>query len=324
MGGKVFPDFTRRYDAEEYFELVPEVLSIAETFSSKCTVIPAYASKESFGDMDVLFVQTKPLDAQLLDSLFYSGGNVSHNGGVWSLVHKGFQIDLINTPDDEFDYALNYFRFNDRGNLVGRLAHKLGLKHGHDGLWFPVRSADHTLGEVLLTNDPIEAEKFLDVVSLDSADTLEVVFENVAASKYFNPDIFLLENRNHTARTRDRKRSTYTAFLEWCKNLPEREYYQFEKDKTVYHKKIFKAFPHTKKEFDALWRRKLMVDQAATMFNGDIVKEATLREGTDLGELMKVLKTELTPEVVVHMPDSEIYSTIMKHHVELRMKESLK
>jgi len=243
---------------------------------------------------------------------------------VWSLVYKGFQLDLITTRLSEMDYALNYFSFNDRGNLVGRLAHKLGLKHGHDGLWFPVRSKDHTLGEVLLTLDPHEAEEFLDVAPAPKGgfDTLEDVFNNVAASKYFNPDIYLLENRNHTSRVRDRKRATYNSFLEWCKTQTVKtEFYQFDPDKSVYHRKIFKAFPHAREQFDELWRRKIEVEEAAKKFNGALVREWTGRDGVELGELMKVLKVDLVPAVVNMLSEDTIYKNVMERHAALTEME---
>ena len=325
MGGKVFPGKTRRFERDEYFALTGEVSRLMVLFSAALVVIPAYNEKPSFGDMDVLFTPSRMVDKQvLMDAFGCADDEVVHNGGVWSLVYKGFQLDLITTKWEELDYALNYFSFNDRGNLVGRLAHKLGLKHGHDGLWFPVRSKDHTLGEVLLTLDPRVAEDFLDVVAPPAAgfDTLEQVFENVAASKYFNPDIFLLENRNHTSRVRDRKRATYTAFLEWCKTQTVKsEYYQFDADKTAYHRKIFKAFPNAKAEFDELWRRKFVIEQAAKRFNGDLVKEWTGRENAALGQLMKVLKTYMTPEAVLDWDDETIKTLVLDEHEALLEKE---
>jgi hypothetical protein len=326
MGGKAFAGKTRRFERSEYFDLIGEVSRMMVPFSAALVVIPAYNEKPSFGDMDILFTPSVEISKQLLMTTFgCAEDEVLHNGGVWSLVYKGFQLDLITTRWEEMDYALNYFSFNDRGNLVGRLAHKLGLKHGHDGLWFPVRSKDHTLGEVLLTLDPREAEEFLDVVAppADGFDTLEEIFENVAASKYFNPDIFLLENRNHTSRVRDRKRATYTAFLEWCKTQSVKsEYYQFDADKTMYHRKIFKAFPHARAEFDELWRRKFEIEAAALKFNGDLVKEWTGRENAQLGELMKVLKVDLVPTVVNMMTEDAIHKVVMEQHNKLKEVEN--
>jgi hypothetical protein len=242
---------------------------------------------------------------------------LKHNGGVWSLVYKEFQIDLIRTTELEYNYCINYFSYNDRGNLVGRIAHKFGLKHGHDGLVLPVRSNDHVLGTVLLTLDPFRAEKFLDIDPGNTFYHLEEVFENVSVSKYFNPEIFLLENRNHAARTRDKKRATYNSFLTWCESLPPREYYQYA-PKPEYLEMIFKEFPHAKKEFDVLWAKKVLREEAALKFNGALVSEWTGCEGADLGKLMIKLKVELTQEKVVTMTDSEILTYVK----EIFMKDN--
>jgi hypothetical protein len=323
MGGNVFPGLTRRYSADEYHALVPTVLNIVNTFASKAEAIKAFSTKLSFGDMDVLFIPARELSTKLLQEAFGCALNeVSHNGGVWSLVFHELQIDLITTSITEFAVASNYFGLNDFGNLRGRIHHKLGLKFGHDGLWFPVRSSDHTLGEILLSVDPVEIDKFGDF-AYGELHTLEEIFEAVAASKYFNPDIFLLENRNHTARVRDRKRATYTAFLEWCKTQTVKtEFYQFDSDKTVYHRKIFKAFPHAKAEFDELWRRKFEIEAAALKFNGTIVSTLTGRENVRLGELMKVLKVSLTPAVVNTMTDADINAVILEQHNQLETQNA--
>lgn len=323
IGGNVFPGKTRRYNADEYHALVPTVLSIVNTFATKAEAIKAFSTKPSFGDMDVLFIPARELSTKLLQEAFGCGfDEVSHNGGVWSLVFRELQIDLITTTTTEFAVSSNYFQYNDFGNFRGRIHHKLGLKFGHDGLWFPVRSKDHTLGEILLSTDPVEIDKFGDF-TYGELNTLEEIFEAVAASKYFNPDIFLLENRNHTARVRDRKRATYTALLEWCKTQTVKtEFYQFDPDKTVYHRKIFKAFPHAKAEFDELWRRKFEIEEAAKKFNGVLVRELTGREDTRLGQLMKLLKVELTPTVVNAMTEDDIHSVIMEQHNKLKEAEN--
>lgn len=323
MGGNVFPNKTRRYDANEYHALVPIVLDIVDSFAVKSEPIKAFSTKPSFGDMDVLFVPDRQLSTSLLQDMFRCASDeVSHNGGVWSLVFHELQIDLISTTPLEFAVASNYFQYNDFGNLRGRIHHKMGLKFGHDGLWFPVRSANHVIGEILLSTDPAEIDKFGDF-TYGELNTLEEMFERVAKSKYFNPDIFLLDNRNHTARTRDRKRSTYMAFLKWCAEQPVQKYYQFNPDKSEYHRKIFKAFPHAKEEFDELWRQKHLLDAAALLFNGDIVRELTGADGIQLGKLMRELKKELTPEVVVTKTPVEIEKTVMWYHNMIKSVESL-
>jgi hypothetical protein len=216
---------------------------------------------------------------------------------------------------------MSYFSFNDLGNLRGKIAHKLGLKHGHTGLYFPVRSKDHTLGNVLLTKDPKVAERFLDVESLESFSTLEDIFKSVIASYYFNPEIYAFAEMNATSRVRDKKRSTYNSFLKYIEKYNSPKYagafFNFNRDKTVYHEMIFNAFPNAKAEFDALWVRKKMIEDASIKFNGHIVSELTGCEGKELGHLMVFLKKELTLETILNKNPDEITEVIKRVFMEM-------
>ena len=314
MGGRVFPGLTRRYLAPEYFEIMPDIMDRVSMFADRFDVIPGYAKKESFGDMDVLYTPRIQLSQKYLQEIFQTE-NVSHNGSVWSLTFQELQVDLVLTTEIEYTYALNYFSWNDRGNLIGRYAHKMGLKHGHDCLKFPVRSNDTVLGEVILTHDPLQAEHFLDIEPVEELQTMEDIFVNVANSKYFNADIFLLDNRNHAARVRDAKRPTYTAFLKWCEQHIGQNPYEWNKDKSVYTDLIYAEFPHAQAQFEAIWDNKRYIDRANKKFNGTLVMEWTGLSGKPLGIAMKLLKEKLSTEVVLTLSESEIMK-IVKHTME--------
>jgi len=140
------------------------------------------------------------------------------NGGVTSFDYKGFQIDLIHTTHEKFDYALSYFSWNDCGNLVGKLAHRFGLKHGHDGLFLSLHDGHNKFGSILLTENHDDTLKFLglDVKKFKNGfDNLEEIFAFVAASPNYSPDWYLLENITSAGRIRDKKRDTYRKFLEF-------------------------------------------------------------------------------------------------------------
>lgn len=313
MGGNVFPGMNRRYAKDEYLALVEELKPKFDILFRVWNVTPTFASKDSFGDMDVIGVPNFAFNTEVLAAIFglhYSPPEklskssmlIKNNGGTWSLIYKDFQLDLVTCPMYEYEFTKNYMGVGDRGNFVGKIAHMLGLKFGHDGMWMVVRTDDnHQLGEILLTLDPKEAEAFLDVKPLmDNPQTLEDIFENVAASKYFNPEVFLLENNNNVARVRDRKRPSYNALLEWCKHLPPRDYFPRAKDKSVYLDRIFLAFPESKKTWEELWKKKELLDKFKLLFNGDLVNEWTGLEGKELGEMMVILKGHLRPEYVVN------------------------
>lgn len=327
MGGNVFPGMNRRYTKAEYLALEVEMKPILDTIFKVWNVAPTFSDKADFGDMDVVGVTKFPFNVDVLAAVFniqYISSSfedilswnsqklntvypIKNNGGTWSLIYKEFQIDLITCPEFEYEFTKNYIGVGDRGNFVGKLAHMLGLKFGHDGMWLVVRTEDnHQLGEVCLTRDPKIAEAFLDVKPLDNPQSLEDIFENIAASKYFNPEVFKLENNNAVARIRDRKRPSYNKFLEYCDKLPEKQWFPRTKDKSVYLPMIFRAFPHALEEYNVLWKQKELNDKFKQLLNGDLVQEWLGLTGKELGEMMVILKQHLRPDYVVnHMKTRE-------------------
>lgn len=318
MGGNVFSDKTRRYEANEYYIAASKFIDRFENVSGviKSVVIPAYEEKESFGDMDILYTSSTALSLEELNKIFECNGNISKNGDVISLIYNGdFQVDVIRSTPEEFNYSLNYFSFNDRGNLVGKIAHKLGLKHGHKGLLLPVRTEHTLLGEIVLTRSPAEAELFLDVLPSRSNrfKKREDVFTNIVSSYYFNPSIFSFEEMNAVARVRDKKRSTYNLFLKYIEKMDGTDpvFFKFSKDKSEYLPMIFDYFPSSEKEYNSLILQKKMVEDASLKFNGNLVREWSGLEGKDLGRLMTLLKPRMAPNEVVKMSDAQIKETVL-------------
>lgn len=321
MGGNVFPGMNRRYTKAEYLALEVEMKPIFDIIFKIWNVAPTFSDKADFGDMDVVGVTKFPFNVDVLAAIFniyqvkpgtkmgvnYPFYPIKNNGGTWSLIYKQFQIDLITCPEHEYDFTKNYIGVGDRGNFVGKLAHMLGLKFGHDGMWLVVRTDDnHQLGEVCLTRDPKVAEAFLDVKPLDNPQSLEDIFDNVAASRYFNPEVFKLENNNAVARIRDRKRPSYNKFLEYCDKLPEKQWFPRTKDKSIYLPMIFRAFPHALEEYNILWKQKELNDKFKQLLNGDLVSEWLELTGPELGKMMVILKQHLRPDYVVnHMKTKE-------------------
>lgn len=228
MGGNALKNTrTRRYTADEFAALAPDVLATLKTTfpASRVELVRAYRKKVSFGDMDVL-VESAGLPADIGAALTeaFRPHQLVRNGNVWSLDVRELQVDLVFCPPEEFQTSADYFAYNDLGNLVGRIAHGMGFKYGHKGLLYPLRaSATHWVEDVLVTRDRAAMLSFLgfDRAGADGDrfeqgfDTLEDMFAFVASSRYFDPSLYPPEAQSHTARTRDRKRPTYNAFLRW-------------------------------------------------------------------------------------------------------------
>lgn len=320
MGGNVFKTskgepLNRRYSKEEYKEIIKELKSILRYVSIQWTFQKPLEDKETFGDLDLVIVPNQEWSVDKLKQTF-STEYVHHNGTTWSVLYKDFQVDLITTNLKEYEFCVNYFcQPADRCNFVGKIAHMLGLKFGHDGLWLPVRSSDsHKLGDVLLTLDPHKAEEFLDIKPLENATCFQDVFDNIVASKYFNPEVFLLENNNAIARVRDKKRPSYHQFLDLCKTLPEREYFPRSKDKSQYLQLIFNAFPHAHKEYRILFARKEKADKLREIFNGKLVSEWTGLTDKPLGEFMVKFKRFYTDDMLLDIGAEKIETCVKAFH----------
>ena len=311
MGGNALKNTeTRRYQRDEYFLLEAEVLDkLRKDFPGRrIEAIRAYREKDSFGDMDVLFENDnihedlcnyRDLRRYVVER--FKSSEAVQNGGVVSFEFKQFQIDLIGTNSKNFETSANYFAWNDLGNLMGRVAHKLGFKYGHEGLSMTYRDGDYQYAEVNLSKDPRAIVEFLGYDYDRFAkgfDTVEEIFNFTASTEFFNKEIYLLENRNHTSRTRDRKRKTYSQFLTWIETAELQYSYPWSElkeqggrmYKQQFMERAFKFFPAFKAEHDKIQAGFELWKSSKANFNGDLVREWTGLTDKKLGEFMKFLR----------------------------------
>lgn len=246
MGGHAMKNYgVERLTKEQYNEVLS---ALTITLPYKTAAIPAYKSKENFGDCDLLTTATDEAFEKSLSKDFVLLGK-KRNGGVTSYAIKysnfpPFQFDLIKAKEDSYKFHYNYLSYNDLGNLVGRVAAAFGFKFAHDGLyilaWYSHKGEERSVARVKetgKTNDCAEhkmeklfisnfdqALEFLGFDSLRFAqgfNNVDDILDFVANSKYFCKDFFLFENRNHDQRKRDVKRPTYTRALEYFDTLTE-------------------------------------------------------------------------------------------------------
>lgn len=233
MGGSALSIPTRRITAQEFRAISHTIAGTLQMAlpGARIAVVPSYRSKPDFGDIDIMVERESvtaaggPARLEDLARSEWRSRASFRNNSVLSVEYRrsddddtGCQVDLITAPRAEFDFHLNYLSYNDLGNFIGRVAHRMGFSYGQSGLLYFVREADRVFAKLAVTLDTSVALTFLGYDPERFArgfDTLEEVFEYTASSRYFAPELYLLENRNHIARTRDRKRKSYRAFLEW-------------------------------------------------------------------------------------------------------------
>lgn len=321
MGGNAIKNTpTRRYTATEYHKLEHDVLLQLRTDfpNRRIQAIKAYRTKESFGDMDLLFESddlTIDIRQYLTDT--FTAKEIVKNGHVYSFEHFEFQIDLILVSSAEFETSASYFAWNDLGNLCGRLSQSMGLKLGHDGLTYSWKHETYKFDEIKLLTD---WKDILPVLGLnyqtwaDGFETVEDIFKFTTSSKFFNKDLYLLHNRNHTSRVRDAKRKTYTDFLEWIqddsRDLPCHPYQENKNDWLPY---LFSVIPGFEVKYNDTQRRYIQAGLVKEKYNGKLVLELTGRSNKDLSTLMMVIKESF--------PDKESFNAWVVASTEDEIKQ---
>lgn len=297
MGGNAMAKFgARRYSKEEADVVRYELFSAIKKYlpDLKFQEIPYYRMKDSFGDLDILV--EGPLTEDHYETFLTICKYQPHviNGGVMSTLYENLQIDFIPMPPEDYETALTYYSYNDLGNLMGKTFHKFGLKYGHRGLTMPVRDGDHQFDEIVVSKDAREIFHFAGYSYRrfeDGFDTLKEIFDYVISTHFFSAETFQYENLNHTNRIRDKKRSTYNAFLEYLKfNWNSDKNYKFEDDKDEYLDQIFGFFPDALFQYHAAITELGIRKMTAEIYNGNLVSEITGLKGHYLGKLMFQIK----------------------------------
>lgn len=325
MGGNALSKPSVRLDDVEYESVSNHVLEILEAKGYSPYIIKAYAEKDSYGDMDILFDSEKFNPFEVAE--FLEATEIIRNGSVTSIGFpmtnsRGdyllFQIDLIKVSN--LQAAAYYFDYNDLGNLMGKIAHKMGFKYGHEGMKYVIRDdedSNHVIDEIFVSTDHREIFKFLGFdldQYLKGFDSLEDIFNFIASSRHFNPDIYLLKNLNNTSRVRDRKRKTYNAFLKWCDDNKDTLHHDEGLTKQEYLESALLEFPEFKMRYEETQKKYLRSLEVKKFWNGRNVSEWTGLEGVTLGHFMAHFKNSLNAVVDGHFdqwvltPNSEEYS----------------
>lgn len=253
-------------------------------------------AKASHGDMDIL-IDSKALydalsQAQGIWAARVNGSGV--NSFAYTVEGGVVQVDLIYADPEEYEVASDYFAWGDCSNLIGRVAHALGFKWGHDGLWYKIldeRNPDNVLRTVLVTRSTEEAFEILDYSYRRHCvgfETPEDVYKFIESSCYFQPKFFLFENRNAKGRTRDTKRPMYMEFLEFCQTLQDHSYYDYDlggtRDAVLAY--ALASSPEFKARMDFHTAELEDAEAAKPLFNGRRVAELTGLTDKPLGEFM--------------------------------------
>lgn len=314
MGGNALKHCTERINKEEYLDYKANIIADLGMLFLNCYVSspPELKSKESFGDIDIL-VESYHLpndwQDQIISQYNLTDDTFAKNGNCFSFKYKKAQVDLILVSSDDYLSSYTYFSYNDLWNLIGRIGHKLGVKVGHDGLYIiirPEKQTNHIVGDICLSKNLLD---ILNILGLSKSkynsgfSTPEDLYEYVSESKYFNPDIFLLDNRNATSRIRDKKRKVYSDFLVWIEinRSKLKNNYQYESVderggysiREPYFSDIIIPYfgVGVKEEVDHIIAEYELNKKYKELFDGKDIGEVTGYSGPALGRLISEMKS---------------------------------
>jgi len=255
------------------------------------------------------------------------------NSNVYSFPYKGFQVDVTFHPMHDFNMAVDYSSWGDLGNIMGRVFHKMGLHFGHSGLSFWIRqglfdnnlqwsNSDHIYEKVILTNNMIEICEIggFDYLRWQKGfDTEQDAFEFVVNSKYFHPDLFQLENLNHTNRTRNKKRGMYMRFIEHVnsKEWTVKEPFHEKATYALYYQTVFPQLHELFSKYRLEYEISKVVKQK---LNGKQVIEWLSLEDTDgpcVGKIMSRMKEIYTPAELLILPIEKIKKDVVESYSTL-------
>lgn len=300
MGGKCLKEtFTERKTTEQFRDIESRLIPILEEiFDTELYVLQFYRSKPDHGDMDVLLkVDNKFYNKKIVISdeieKYLHPNQIVVNDGTTTFDFDEFQIDLIPVAESVWDSTKFWMDFDPVSNLVGKLCHKFGLKYSPSGTFYPFRGCSgRVIKDIIITKD---FRKMMEFLGLDPErkyqgfDTLEEIYDWVISSKYFNPELFLLENLVQDDRKRNKKRPTFSKFLDYIKDMTYvSEGFNFEKNKTKYLDLIDQSFPevHFLDQITELKKKDEENQKVKEKFNGRFVMEWTGLKNKELGNTM--------------------------------------
>jgi len=288
MGGKALNKYgitTERKNTEEFLRIGKEIqehIAFDFDFPVETEVVTCYHQKPDHGDLDLLIkidekFHNAGIDLRDYIRIAFAPRAIHNNGGVYSFDYQNFQIDFIPVKESKWETAKVYYSYDPLGNIMGKTFHKFGLSYGWDGLFYKFRNFNGRNSQnILLTND---AERIFGFGGYDyqrylqGFETLEDILRFAINCKYFDSQIFQMDNLKSIDKKRNRKRGSYHIFLKYLKDNNIDTRYPFNKDKDSYLPMIDKHFPEAKlleklNDLQAKDRENKILSQK---FNGDIV-----------------------------------------------------
>ncbi len=349
VGNELSPDLVKHHSRRDVM-IAFEAFAVA--FSKNFPGIPfsilsSYLDRQSFGGMNIVIAGDEMPDnwPEMVNDIFdvsesrigmtpqSSENEEIENCSAKRLIYKiysfnlgSLQVDLIPVHDQEFEFAVNYLSYGGMGHLMGTVFRQLGVRYGMKGMHvrgLGENGQELPRSDIVLTTDHAAALNF---AGYDPARfsmgfrAPEEIFEYIASSPYFNPDIFL--NRA----TEDRKnhqqpagRENLKSFVAWCEEnrgrLPESPVMPLQEARN----RIFEQYPWA---LNACKKKVISMSQRPkAKLNRDLISNVTGIKGPEIAEVAKFAKQEFNSEMefqewVLSVSEEELEVWFAQRHKE--------
>jgi len=334
MGGKALNKYgvtTERKNTDEFLRIGKEIqLILSLEFPLYSTeIVKCYHTKADHGDLDLLIRIDGNGNVNWREYITHTfkPRAINSNSNVHSFDYKNFQIDFIIIHESKWETSNTYYSYDPLGNIMGKTFHKFGLSYGWDGLFYKFRNFNGRNSQnILISTDPKKIFEFADYNYerfLQGFETLEEILKFAINCKYFDTEIFQMENLKAIDKKRNRKRGSYHIFLKYLKDNNINTKYNFSKNKSDYLLNIEDYFPEAKlmEKLGELEKKDKQNKILSQKFNGDIVMSWLPNlKGKELGNAMDKFKSDLGEEYDEFILNSS-YDTIHNRFMSIYNNE---
>jgi len=285
MGGNALKNIkTMRKDKVEYSLIKEKIKNILLEKGISIDFSPELEDKESFGDLDVLYIPNSNIIMKDIIIELFSPNEMVINGDVISFDYENFQIDMVKCSNIEFNKL--FFSYGDFGNLIGKIIKKYGFTFEHDCL--TTIFENH---KIILTKDVNEFCNFIniDLNKWKLIKTKYDLFELVKSSRFFIKEIF--NSGNHEHRRCLNNRPLYLEFINSIgidEDNKEESLHLTIDEKFGFFNEAIEYF-NKKEEIEyikiKLERNKIINSK----FNGNMLKERGF-SGVEIGNIIRTFK----------------------------------
>jgi len=312
MGGKALNKYgitTERKNTEEFLRIGKEIQAHIQfdfDFPVVTEIVTCYHTKPDHGDLDLLIkidgnFHNSGTDLREYIQIAFAPRAIHNNGGVYSFDYDNFQVDFIPVKESRWETAKVYYSYDPLGNIMGKTFHKFGLSYGWDGLFYKFRNFNGRLAQnILLSND---ARKIFEFGGYDydrylqGFETLEDIIKFAINCKYFDTEIFQMDNLKSIDKKRNRKRGSYHVFLKYLEDNDINIRYDFETNKESYLLMVEETFPGLMSQLYDLRMKDNENKRLSQKFNGDLVMSWLPNlKGKELGNAMTGFKDSFDSE----------------------------